>query len=82
MRGEPDRRATLLVLDGGRPDVFRDLLEAGDPANTAERVVEPGGPGGPLRAVDLCPLILRHPGRDVPEGVDGEETLPPRGRVP
>lgn len=39
----PERRATLLILDGARPDVFRQLLEAGDLPNMAEHVVGPGG---------------------------------------
>lgn len=43
MSSDPDRRATLLILDGARPDVFRELLEAGDLPNLAEHVVEPGG---------------------------------------
>lgn len=42
MIGGPERRATLLILDGARPDVFRELLEAGDLPNLAEHVVEPG----------------------------------------
>lgn len=43
MTAAPNRRATLLILDGARPDVFRELLEAGDLPNLAERVVAPGG---------------------------------------
>lgn len=39
----PRRRATLLILDGARPDVFGELLEAGDLPHVAEHVVEPGG---------------------------------------
>lgn len=42
MTPDADSRATLLVLDGARPDVFRELLEAGDLPNLAEHVVEPG----------------------------------------
>lgn len=41
--GRAERRATLLILDGARPDVFRELLEAGDLPNVAEHVVETGG---------------------------------------
>lgn len=39
----PDqRRATLLILDGARPDVFHDLVAAGDLPNLARYVLEPG----------------------------------------
>src|SRR5574341_143812 len=36
------RRATLLILDGARPDVFQQLVSAGDLPNLARYVIEPG----------------------------------------
>lgn len=38
-----ERRATLLVLDGARPDVFQQLAQAGDLPNISRHVLEPGG---------------------------------------
>jgi hypothetical protein len=38
-----DRRAVLLLVDGARPDVFDDLVAAGDLPNVARYVLEPGG---------------------------------------
>lgn len=37
-----ERRATLLVLDGARPDVFRHLAAAGDLPHLSRYILEPG----------------------------------------
>ncbi len=37
-----DRRITLLILDGARPDVFQHLVSAGDLPNIARHMIEPG----------------------------------------
>jgi hypothetical protein len=37
-----DRRATLLILDGARPDVFQHLARAGDLPHLSRHVLEPG----------------------------------------
>lgn len=41
----PDRDACVVfvLIDGGRPDVFADLLDRGELPNIARHVVEPGG---------------------------------------
>jgi hypothetical protein len=38
-----DRRAALLLLDGARPDVFAQLVAAGDLPHISRHVLEPGG---------------------------------------
>jgi hypothetical protein len=40
-----DPRAVLVLIDGARPDVLRDLLARGDLPTIARAVVEPGGFG-------------------------------------
>ncbi len=39
----PERRATIILLDGARPDVFAHLAAAGDLAHISRHVLEPGG---------------------------------------
>jgi hypothetical protein len=39
----PDRRATIMILDGARPDVFDSLASAGDLPNITRYVLEQGG---------------------------------------
>jgi hypothetical protein len=41
--GTQGNRATIILLDGARPDVFQSLVEAGDLPNIARYVLEPGG---------------------------------------
>ena len=39
----PDTRATVILLDGARPDIFDALARAGDLPNISRHVLEPGG---------------------------------------
>ena len=39
----PDRRATLIIVDGARQDVFEHLVAAGDLPNLSRHVLETGG---------------------------------------
>jgi len=39
----PDTRATVILLDGARPDIFDALAQAGDLPNVSRYVLEPGG---------------------------------------
>lgn len=41
--GDGDRRVTLVILDGARPDVFRELAERGDLPAVNRHLLEPGG---------------------------------------
>ena len=43
VRGLPDRRATLMLLDGARADVFEHLVERGDLPNISRHLLETGG---------------------------------------